>query len=245
MLLRIAVDHGMVQLDANPRMMVLIAFSVGVFGVGVILLATCWNTQALLGLGIGLAILGIAGVIGTCFFLQASVHDNSGQDFSGSPLDKPLHASKSLSVAPRRVPQWRQLTYRDGNIVGESDDDEDDGALVYAPCSVSPARVDTVRGGVSAATWSHQRAVTGASYMSVTPIGSASHNGSRWTTDTFVTQQAQQPSTTSPSAGYGSGYYASPTAGAQHFGTERGPLHGQQHQGSRPIVTTISTTVVC
>ena len=113
------------KLDAHPKTMAGIMVALGIFGIGVILTVGFFERDALLGVGVTMAVIGGAGTILGC------IHMGSQRD------DEPEEAKEraNMSIAPNRIPPRveRQREYDD------EDDYDDDGPLSYAPCSASPS----------------------------------------------------------------------------------------------------------
>ena len=110
------------NLDKNPRSMVLIMMAMGLFGIGIILTIAFFSDTSLLGVGVTLAVVGGAGAILGC------IHMNSREDNEKSGADG------STSIAPPRIPLPQEIRFQ------ESFNEANRGSLYYEPCTSSPPR---------------------------------------------------------------------------------------------------------
>jgi hypothetical protein len=124
------------KLDAHPKSMALISIAFGVFGIGVILTIAFWDSDAMLGIGITMAVIGVMIVLLGCISLQSS----QAKTLLG---DEKKGDMKAKSVAPERIPRRKDLTYRDGQLVSNEEDEDGDG-LVYDTFSAEPSPHRTV-----------------------------------------------------------------------------------------------------
>jgi hypothetical protein len=185
------------KIDKHPKSMALIAVAVGIFVIGVILTIAFWDRDALLGVGITMAVIGIGIVLLGCINLQAQ--SGSGTGLTGQ-TDGTADNGPAGGPAPKRVPPRHEFTLRDGTFVDGGDDEEDADGLVYDEFSASPSPPRAVRladgtvignddgefspvsgthgigGGATAAGGARSGSVVGivpngTAFVSVTPVG--------------------------------------------------------------------------
>jgi len=131
------------KVDKHPRSMALIAIAVGVFVIGVILTIAFWDQDALLGVGITMAVIGIGIVLLGCINLQAQ-RGKMGGGLRGQVTDDKTDANAPRGPAPRRVPPRTEYTLRDGTFI-DGEDSEDGNGLVYDEFSASPSPNRAIR----------------------------------------------------------------------------------------------------
>ena len=114
------------KLDAHPKSMAFIMFCLGLCIMGIILLAAFFDDSTMLGVGIAMAILGIAGAIVGC------IHRTTKGEYGRSSRGDDKAAAEG--VAPERIPSPSIVIDRDRSFEGDGNQ------LYYPPCSVSPPR---------------------------------------------------------------------------------------------------------
>lgn len=113
------------KLDAHPKSMAFIMLAIGIAVIGIILLAAFFDDSTMMGVGIALAILGVAGAVIGCIHRTTKGEYGSSAKNEGKPMGD--------VIAPERIPSPSIVVDRDKSFEGG-------GQLYYEPCSVSPPR---------------------------------------------------------------------------------------------------------
>lgn len=114
------------KLEDHPRLMALICTAVGVAGIGLILTVAFASSEVMLGVGIALGVIGVAGTILGCLQLNtvsalsdvSKKHDGDG--VASSDPNAPGAGAGVKSIAPNKVPSPYEVSK--GKIRGVDDD---------------------------------------------------------------------------------------------------------------------------